>query len=116
MVWIFLTAQACISAAGLLTLRYFMPKFLETVWSSPPGIWIGILVGGSLYAASFLAWLIILGTYKVSFAYPYTIGVTLAITVIGAALIFKEHISPIQIIGLFLLASSVFLVSTNGTK
>lgn len=113
MVWVLLTAQAVISATGLLFLRYFMPLFSEKMFSSSLGTWVGLLTGIVLYGASFLTWLFILSRYQVSFAYPFTIGVTLAITVTGAALLFRENISFLQIVGMCLLVIAVFLVSSN---
>lgn len=113
MVWLLLTGQAVISATGLLFLRFFMPLFAEKTFSSPLGTWLGLLTGIALYGASFLTWLYILSRYQVSFAYPFTIGVTLAITVSGAALLFKENISALQLVGMFLLVIAVFLVSSN---
>lgn len=113
MIWLLLTGQALISSAGLLTLRNFMPLFLEKGLHSQFSLWLGVILGIFLYGTSFLTWLFILSKYQVSFAYPYTIGVTLALTVLGALLFFKESITPLQIIGLVLLVISIFFISSN---
>lgn len=115
MVWFLLIGQSLISATGLLTLRYFMPQFLEKLFSSPPNVWAGMFVGAILYGVSFLTWLFILGRYQVSFAYPVTVGITLAITVIGAIVMFKESVTLPQILGMILLVVAIYLVGSNAT-
>lgn len=113
MIWILLTSQAIVSASGLLTLRFFLPLFMQKGFASELNIWAGTVFGVFLYGISFLAWLFILSKYQVSFAYPFTIGVTLALTVLGAIVMFRESVTAIQILGMCLLVLAVFLVSSN---
>jgi drug/metabolite transporter (DMT)-like permease len=113
LVWLLIGGQSLISSAGVLVLRHFMPLFLQKGFSSELSIWAGTLFGIFLYGTSFLAWLFILSRYQVSFAYPVTVGLTLALTVGGAVLLLKETITPIQLLGIFLLVIAIFLISTN---
>lgn len=115
MVWILLAGQSIISSAGVLVLRQFMPLFIQKGIHSEFSIWIGTISGIFLYGASFIAWLLILSKYQVSFAYPITIGLTMALTVGGAVLFLKETLSPLQILGIFLLVIAIFLVGSNSS-
>lgn len=113
MIWFLLSIQAAVSASGLLTLKYFLPNFMEKGIHSSFQVWGGTLAGVFLYGISFLAWMFILSRYQVSFAYPFTIGVTLALTVLGATYLLKENVTILQIIGMALLVVAIFLISSN---
>lgn len=109
--WILLAVQALVSSAGLLMLRYSMPLLFDR---AQPTAWTTYLWGGFgmvLYAASFFLWLYILSKNPVSFAYPITIGLTLAFTVLGSTLLLKERVTLVQVGGILLMAVAVFLLS-----
>lgn len=113
MTWLLLGGQALISSSGLLMLRYAMPLILdktkETAFSS--FAWAGF--GMLLYGASFLLWLYILSRHPVSFAYPVTIGLTLAITVVGSSVVLGEKIGVLQFVGIALMAVAVWFLSVD---
>jgi drug/metabolite transporter (DMT)-like permease len=111
MTWVLFVVQAVISSAGLILLRHSMPVLLD---KTEPSTWSTYLTAGLgviAYGSSFLLWLFILSRNPVSFAYPITIGLTLAVTVVGSFVILGEKISVFQIIGVVLMAAAVFLLS-----
>ncbi|MDH6208293.1 hypothetical protein [Aurantimicrobium minutum] len=116
MIWLLLVTQAAVSASGLLALRHFLPLFMNKGIHSEISVWGGTLLGVFLYGISFLAWLFILSKYQVSFAYPFTIGVTLALTVIGAIILFRENVTVLQILGMCILVVAIFLISSNSAS
>lgn len=108
--WILLITQAAISSGGLLMLRHSMPQILDRTTSTPFSAWVWGFLGVLFYGTSFILWLYILSRHPVSFAYPLTIGLTLALTVIGSAVILHERVSGLQIVGIILMAvAAVFL-------
>lgn len=111
--WLLLGVQALISSSGLLMLRHAMPQILDKLHPTTLATFAWAGFGMVLYAASFLLWLYILGRNPVSFAYPITIGLTLAMTVAGSSLILGERISTLQLAGIVLMAVAVLLLSVG---
>ena len=108
--FLFLGLQALISSSGLLMLRHAMPLILDKANATALSTWVWGGLGVVFYGASFLMWLYILSRNPVSFAYPLTIGLTLALTVIGSAVLLHERIGGLQIIGIVLMGvAAVFL-------
>jgi drug/metabolite transporter (DMT)-like permease len=70
-----------------------------------------LIIGTSLYGLSFLIWLYILSTNKLSFAYPMAISSTLILSAIGAKIFLNEGISFLNLLGFLLIAIAAFLVS-----
>ncbi|MBN9139616.1 MAG: EamA family transporter [Micrococcales bacterium] len=73
--------------------------------------WLWAGAGAFAYGASFLLWLYILSRSPVSYAYPVTIGLTLAMTLLGSVLLLHERISVVQAVGIAVLAVGMFLMS-----
>ena len=111
--WILFIVQAAVSSAGVLLLRHAMPQILDKTEATPTLAWVWAGVGAFAYGSSFLLWLYILSKTPVSFAYPVTIGLTLAMTVLGSMLILGERVSAVQIIGILFMAVAVFLMSAG---
>lgn len=116
MTFILLVGQAAISSAGLLMLRYSMPLILDRATPTNLASFGWALFGMVLYGVSFLLWLFILSRNPVSFAYPITVGLTLALTVVGSHLLLGERVSLLQIGGIVLMAASVLLLSIDGPR
>lgn len=109
--WFLLLTQAFISAGGVLLLRASLPDL------SNSGVSLGNIVlpsiGAILYLSSFIIWLYILSRNSVSVAYPISIGATLGFVAIGASVFLGERVSFLQIVGMMLLLSGIFLISWN---
>lgn len=116
MTWILLGVQAAISSSGLLMLRYAMPLILDRTTIATFSSFAWGVFGMVLYGVSFLMWLFILSRNPVSFAYPITVGLTLALTVVGSHLVLGEKVSLLQLGGIVLMAVSVLLLSIDIPK
>jgi drug/metabolite transporter (DMT)-like permease len=114
MLWLLLGVQAVISGSGVLVLRFAMPQILDKTGGLTLGLagWAGL--GVLLYGGSFLLWLYILSRNPVSFAYPIAVGVTLAVTVLGAYFFLGEKITVLQVVGILVMLVAVFLLSAGG--
>jgi multidrug transporter EmrE-like cation transporter len=114
MLWLLLGVQAVVSGSGVLVLRFAMPQILDKAigltWVTAGWASLGVV----LYGGSFLLWLYILSRNPVSFAYPIAVGVTLAITVLGAYFFLGEKVTIIQVIGIAVMLVAIFLLSLGG--
>ena len=116
MTWVLLGVQALISSSGLVMLRYAMPLILDRTTSTTFSSFAWGVFGMILYGLSFVMWLFILSRNPVSFAYPITVGLTLAFTVVGSHALLGEKVSLLQISGILLMAVAVLLLSIDGPK
>lgn len=112
-VWILFVVQAAVSSAGVLLLRHAMPQILDSNETTPPLTWVLGGLGAVAYGSSFLLWLYILSKTSVSYAYPVTIGLTLAITLLGSVLILGERVTAMQIVGVVVLVVAIVLMSAG---
>jgi len=71
-----------------------------------------VLIGGSLYAISFIVWLYVLSKVKLSYAYPF-ISLSYVIVAILAYLFLDEKISYGALIGIILVVIGVSLIGMN---
>ena len=62
-----------------------------------------LAVGLGLYIASFLMWIRILARMPLSTAYPISIGLTLAFSTTGAAMLLGERLGALKIAGILLI-------------
>jgi drug/metabolite transporter (DMT)-like permease len=114
MLWLLLGVQAVVSGSGVLVLRFAMPHILDksTGLTVPLALWAAL--GVVLYGGSFLLWLYILSRNPVSFAYPIAVGITLAVTVLGAYFFLGEKITTLQIAGILVMLLAIFLLNASG--
>ena len=70
-----------------------------------------LLLGASLYVASFAVWLVILARHELSSAYPAAIGLTLAFSTLGAVLLLNEALNVARLVGIALIFLGIFLVT-----
>ncbi len=73
-----------------------------------------VLLGFLLYGLSSLLWLAVLSRADLSFAYPL-ISVSYLITVLGAALLFREEVSPLRWAGVLLICLGIALLVRSGS-
>ena len=110
--WLFAGYTAA-SVIGLLLLKHALP-LVRADWQGGSFLTAPALVlavGACLYIASFAVWLIILARHELSAAYPTAIGLTLAFSTVGAALLLGEPLSPLRIGGIVLIFVGILLVT-----
>jgi drug/metabolite transporter (DMT)-like permease len=101
------------SVIGLLLLKYALP-LARIDWQTGFSLTAPVLLlvcGAGLYIASFAVWLVILARHELSAAYPAAIGLTLAFSTIGAALLLSEPLSPLRLFGIALIFLGILLVT-----
>jgi multidrug transporter EmrE-like cation transporter len=70
------------------------------------------LLGGiCLYGLSTIFYILVLGKFNLSIAYPVVIGLTIFATVIAGSAIFKEKVSTGQWLGVGLLLSGIWAIA-----
>src|SRR6185312_3047009 len=98
---------------GLLLVKHAMP-LVRADWQSGFAVTASALLlvlGASLYIASFAIWLVILARHELSVAYPTAIGLTLAFSTVGAAVCLAEPLSIVRFAGIILIFLGIFLVT-----
>jgi multidrug transporter EmrE-like cation transporter len=101
------------SVIGLLLLKHALP-LARIDWQTGFSLTAPVLLlaaGACLYIASFAVWLIILARHELSAAYPAAIGLTLAFSTIGAALLLSEPLGPVRVGGIILIFIGILLVT-----
>jgi drug/metabolite transporter (DMT)-like permease len=73
----------------------------------------GVLLGVALYASSTLVYLSLLARYEFAVVQSLVVVSALLIAFLIGGLIFREHISGVQLLGLGFLLVGVWLVSTG---
>ena len=75
------------------------------------------LMGGVVaYGLSTIIYVVVLGKFNLSVAYPVIIGLTVISTTLMGSVIFKESISPAQWVGIGLMLSGISAVSLGNIK
>ncbi|MDX2099896.1 MAG: SMR family transporter [Leptolyngbyaceae cyanobacterium bins.59] len=74
------------------------------------------LMGGLFaYGVSTVFYIMVLGKYNLSVAYPVIIGLTMISTAIVGAWLFKEKVDPVQWIGIGLMLSGIAAVALKSS-
>lgn len=90
-----------LSGFFLLILRVF-----QNIW---------LLGGLFLFGISFLLWLVLLSKLQLNILYPVSVGSNFCLITIASWFLFKEYLSPIQILGIAVIMLGVFLVLPKGS-
>lgn len=69
------------------------------------------LTGLVCYVCSFIMYLILVSKYNLSYIVPVSTGIMQVIMLIAAALIFKESITALHIVGVITILVGVFLIN-----
>jgi small multidrug resistance pump len=70
------------------------------------------LLGGVLvYGLSTIFYILVLGKFNLSFAYPVIIGLTVATTTVSGAIYLGEQVGPIQWLGIGLMLSGISAIT-----
>jgi multidrug transporter EmrE-like cation transporter len=101
------------SSTGLLLLKQSLTRIRATgghfLVLTPDTLLLS--AGFALYVISFLVWIRILARMPLSIAYPIAIGLTLAFSTSGAALLLGERFGIVRIAGILLIFAGCILVS-----
>ncbi|MBW4520415.1 MAG: small multidrug resistance protein [Scytolyngbya sp. HA4215-MV1] len=70
------------------------------------------LLGGIvIYGLSTIVYILVLGKFNLSVAYPVVIGLTVVATTIVGSLILREKVSPVQWTGIGLMIAAIFAIA-----
>jgi len=85
---------------------------LANVLSVIPNIFknLYLLFGTIFFGIAFLLWFFVLSKLKLNIAYPISASLNLSLVVLGSWLFFRESVSFIQILGVVLIISGIFLI------
>jgi multidrug transporter EmrE-like cation transporter len=103
-------AQLCLKRGilSLGSLNVSVSSFLSLIPRIFQSIW---LMGGLfLYGISFLLWLFVISKIKLNTAYPIATSLSFSLVVLFSWFFFKEHLLPIQILGIAVIIFGIFLL------
>jgi len=106
-------AYTVTSVIGLLLIKHALP-LVHIDWQRGVSIDASMLLlalGACLYISSFAVWLIILARHELSSAYPTAIGLTLAFSTLGAAVLLNESLNATRLLGIGLIFLGILLVT-----
>ena len=106
-------AYTVASVVGLLLIKHALP-LVHIDWQLGVSIDAPMLLlalGACLYVSSFAVWLIILARHELSSAYPTAIGLTLAFSTLGAAVLLNESLNALRLLGIGLIFLGILLVT-----
>jgi multidrug transporter EmrE-like cation transporter len=118
---LFLIIAIGLGALGQISLKYGMGK---VSLGSGAGMFISVIravftpyvfLGFALYAVSSGFWLVVISRWNLSYAYPM-IAIGYVAVVFLSRLFFKEHVTPLQWIGIVLMCGGLAIVSRFGAS
>jgi len=78
-----------------------IPQIFQNVW---------IMLGVGLFGISFILWLFVLSKLQINVAYPIALSCEVTLVTIASWFLFKEYLSPIQILGIVVIIVGIFLL------
>lgn len=118
---LFLMIAIGLGALGQISLKYGMGKVSLGLGA---GMVISVIravftpyvfLGFALYAVSSGFWLVVISRWNLSYAYPM-IAIGYVAVVFLSRLFFKEHVTPLQWIGIVLMCGGLAIVSRFGAS
>jgi multidrug transporter EmrE-like cation transporter len=106
-------AYVASSSIGLLILKRSLSRIQSagsTIFAPSPDALL-LWAGFGLYVVSFMIWVRILARMPLSTAYPIAIGLTLAFSTAGAALLLGERLGALKIVGILLIFAGLMALS-----
>jgi drug/metabolite transporter (DMT)-like permease len=78
-----------------------------TLWriGTNPYVFIGLII----YLAATIFWLVALSRVDLSYAYPF-VSLSYVIMLIASRLLFRENITPVRLLGTFVICLGVFII------
>lgn len=120
---LFLLIAISLGAFGQISLKHGMKQFGSL---GAPGVGLVanviraiftpyVLLGLALYAISSCFWLVVLSSWNLSYAYPM-IAISYVLVVLLSRLFFREHVMPLQWLGIAFMCTGLVLVARFGTS
>ena len=108
------SAQLCLKKGMMRIgeLHFCFSKIIPLIFQIFQNIW--LFSGLFLFGISLLLWLFILSKLQLNIAYPIALSCEVTLATIGAYFLFKEYLSPFQILGIVFIVLGIFLVLTKG--
>lgn len=122
---LFLLIAISLGAFGQISLKHGMRQF-GSLGAPGVGLFVNVLravftpyvlLGLALYAVSSCFWLVVIspGGWALSYAYPM-IAISYVAVVLLSRLFFKEHVMPLQWVGILFMCTGLVLVSYFGAS
>ncbi|MDP3995692.1 MAG: SMR family transporter [bacterium] len=80
---------------------FLVPRIFQNLW---------LLIGIFLFGVSFLFWLFIISKLQINIAYPVVLSTEVALVTVISYFLFKEYLSPIQVLGIAVIVTGIFLL------
>lgn len=113
-----LASVAC-GAVGQLTLKAAMNSLGSLQFSVEALLRMAtnplLIVGVAIFAVSTLLWLFALAKADLSFAYPF-LSLTYIAVLVGGAVLFREAVTPMRVIGFAVIVTGVWIVARSEKK
>ena len=95
-----------VSGLGQLSFSFhgifsFVLKILQSGW---------LMAGLFLLGISFFVWIFILSKFQLNMIYPIMVSLNYSFITVAAWFLFREYISPVQILGIVIIIFGTFLV------
>ena len=117
MIYILFTLYVILASSGLII---FKLGSKDIVINFVKGLNISInwlsFIGILCYMVSFVLWLVIVSKTKLTWAFPLSVALINTAIFIISAIVFKEQITWIQILGTILIVIGVGLIGLKGIK
>lgn len=100
---------------GVLGLEQFdlsLSGFFNFIFGLLHNIW--VMVGLFLFGLSFLLWIVVLSKFQLNIIYPVVVSLNFCLITVFSWFLFKEYLSPIQILGIMIIIAGTFLVLSKG--
>ncbi|MEG0034929.1 MAG: EamA family transporter [Bacilli bacterium] len=115
MIFLFLI-YVCLSAGGLILFKLGSKDVALNITSqffSMKFSWL-MLLGILCYAGSFVLWLVIVSSLKLSYAMPMSVGLVNLLVLIGSILVLNEKVGMLQWIGTVVIIIGLFIINIGG--
>jgi len=120
---LFLLIAISLGAFGQISLKHGMKQFGSL---GQPGVGLVsnvirsiftpyVLLGLALYAISSCFWLVVLSSWNLSYAYPM-IAISYVLVVLLSRVFFREHVMPLQWLGIAFMCTGLVLVARFGSS
>lgn len=120
---LFLLIAITLGAFGQVSLKYGMKQYGGL---GQPGVGLVVnviravftpyvILGFALYAISSGFWLVVLGSWNLSYAYPM-IAISYVAVVLLSRVFFKEQVMPLQWVGIMCMVTGLVLVARFGQQ
>jgi drug/metabolite transporter (DMT)-like permease len=105
-------AYAIFSGSGLIIIKMAMSESAFN-WGNMLEVFLRpkFLAGFFLYALGFLVWMVILSRFKLNVAYPVSVSLFFAVTLLGSYFILGEQFSLLHGIGVLFCFLGVLLIA-----